>query len=629
MKILVCLKQTPDTGARIQLQKQRSGIEESEIDWIINPYDEFALEEALRIKEKRPETEVVVLSLGPERVKKALRQALAKGADRAYLILPPSKTSNNKHPFFVSEALAQAIKIKEKNWDLILMGKVGIDENYGATGYMLAERLKVPHAGYIMKLQEIKDGKWLCKRYIEPEIEEEITLSLPALITVEKGINEPRYPTLPGIMRAKKKPLQEISLSDLNNLPKDLNFHSYEPPPPPPSPVIISGPVEKQVNTLLSLLHQTIQLKEEGPLPTSELKREDLQEKTLPEKQRAPQTQNKLTALIVIDFSHHKPKVFSLDLVSFAVRQNWKVKALGLGVEEGSLKKVEEEGAEEIFFHPKTSLNPEALAEFLSSFLKEQKPSLILSSSSPYNLEVLSRVSVRLNSPFVSDTLSFQKTEQNWVIKKSLYAGKCQALLNVTPSLTQPPIILVRPERIKGPKISSKNNTAVFKQLKGRVLEKETFALTQKKQRPTKNKRAENKRADLTEAQIIISGGRGMQRPENFKLLEELTDLLGPTTAIGASRAVTDAGWCPHSMQVGQTGKTVCPDLYIACGISGAIQHLAGMNRSKTIVAINKDPSAPFFQKSHIGLVGDVFKILPALIKELKKSGAGERKESD
>ncbi len=625
MKILVCLKQTPDTGARIQLQKQRSGIEESEIDWIINPYDEFALEEALRIKEKKPETEVVVLSLGPERVKKALRQALAKGADRAYLILPPSKAPNNKHPFFVSEALAQTIKIKEENWDLILMGKVGIDENYGATGYMLAERLKVPHAGYIMKLQEIEDGKWLCKRYIEPEIKEEIALSLPALITVEKGINEPRYPTLPGIMRAKKKPLQEISLSDLKNLPKDLNFHSYEPPPPPPSPVIISGPVEKQVNTLLSLLHQTaLPLKGENPAPASELKKEDLQEKTLSEKQRTSQIQNKLTALIFIDFSDHKPKVFSLDLVSFAIRQNWKVKALSLGVEEGSFKKVEEEGAEEIFFHPKTSLNPEALAEFLSPFLEEQKPNLILSSSSPYNLEVLSRVSVRLNSPFVSDTLSFQKTEQKWVIKKSLYAGKCQAVLSVTPSLTQPPIILIRPERIKGPKISSKSNKAIFKQLKGRVLEKETFALTQKKQTPTKNKRA-----DLTEAQIIISGGRGMQGPENFKLLEELAELLGPTTAVGASRAVTDAGWCPHSMQVGQTGKTVCPDLYIACGISGAIQHLAGMSRSKTIVAINKDPSAPFFQKSHIGLVGDVFEILPALIKELKKSGAGERKESD
>ena len=314
--------------------------------------------------------------------------------------------------------------------------------------------------------------------------------------------------------------------------------------------------------------------------------------------------------LIPVEFSNKQAKKSSLDLLSFAFHQKWKVTALCLPANKDCLEKVKKAGVQEVFFSSKNIFHPQLLTCLLSDFIAQQEPNLILASSSQYNMELFPRVAARLSLPFLSDCLSVKYTDTKWLIEKSLYAGKCQAHYSFDSH--PPPLILMRSHQV-GQHKTNLNNDCSVQELNWNVQENNDYQLTRQVQKQ------QYKRPDLTEAQIIVSGGRGMQKPENFKLLEELANLLGPETAIGASRAVTDAGWCPHSMQVGQTGKTVSPRLYIACGISGAIQHLAGMNHSQTIVAINKDPSAPLLQKCHYGLIGDLFEIIPHLIKELKK----------
>ena len=215
------------------------------------------------------------------------------------------------------------------------------------------------------------------------------------------------------------------------------------------------------------------------------------------------------------------------------------------------------------------------------------------------------RVAARLSVGLAADVTDLAVEGGAVVATRPVYAGK--ALLRV--KLTGRPVLVsVRPSvftPVERPRAGTPETTAVDIPA-GRVLVKEIKA-------------APAGALDVAEAQVVISGGRGLKEPANFKVLEDLAVAFGGRAAVGASRAVVDAGWRPHADQVGQTGKTVSPTLYIAVGISGAIQHLAGMRTSKVIVAINKDKDAPIFKVADYGIVGDLFEIVPKLAEEVKK----------
>jgi electron transfer flavoprotein alpha subunit len=254
--------------------------------------------------------------------------------------------------------------------------------------------------------------------------------------------------------------------------------------------------------------------------------------------------------------------------------------------------------------------NPEAEAATVAERARAGGYRAVVMSASQQGRDLAPRVAAKLGAAMASDVTVVETQDDALVVRKPAYAGKVIMTQIVTGA---PAVVTLRPGQIT-PAANPRAGRVEAAQpavdpSMSRVVVKEL--VQQSKGRP-----------DLAEAPVIVAGGRGLKTPENFKLVEELADAFG-NAAVGATRAVTDEGWRPHSDQIGQTGRSVSPELYVAVGISGAIQHLAGMRTSKTIVAINKDKEAPIFKVADYGIVGDVFEIVPALTQAVREARRG------
>ncbi|HEU5031067.1 MAG TPA: electron transfer flavoprotein subunit alpha/FixB family protein [Spirillospora sp.] len=310
--------------------------------------------------------------------------------------------------------------------------------------------------------------------------------------------------------------------------------------------------------------------------------------------------------LVLVDHVDGEVKKVALELLTLANRLG-EASAVWIGPgADGAKDKLGEYGAAKLYVAADEELTSYVVAPkaaLLAQLVADKSPAAVLVSATAEGKEIAGRLAVKTGSGVLTDVVD---VTDGFVAEHSIFGGGIIAHAKVK---TGTPIIAVRPNSV-APEASPATPAEEAVQVALSDADKATKIVEKVVQE-------KGERPDLTEAAIVVSGGRGVGGAENFKIIEGLADSLG--AAVGASRAATDAGWYPHSFQVGQTGKTVSPQLYVAVGISGAIQHRAGMQTSKTIVAINKDPEAPIFELVDYGIVGDLFQVAPQLTEEINK----------
>ena len=320
--------------------------------------------------------------------------------------------------------------------------------------------------------------------------------------------------------------------------------------------------------------------------------------------------------LVFMETRDGKIKKASLEVLSEAKRRGAELEAevaaaaVGTGLD-GIAGEVFPRGAAKLFLLESPALDAysaQGHAQALFSLVKDLRPGAVFFSATAMGRDLAPRLAAKLGVGLASDCTKLEVKDGKLEFTRPIFAGKAvlSFRLKSSPALAtlRPNVFPLETAGVKTGEIIKKTVEIPEGTVKGRVVE---------------ILREESAELDVTEADVIVSGGRGLKGPENFALLKELAAII-PKSAIGASRSAVDSGWIGHQHQVGQTGKTVSPNLYLAFGISGAIQHLAGISSSKTIVAVNKDPEAPIFKVADYGIVGDLFQVIPPLKEALKKT---------
>eukprot|EP00903_Cladosiphon_okamuranus_P019034 g17511.t1 len=529
MKVLVPVKRVIDYNVKVRVKADGSGVDLANVKMSMNPFDEIAVEEAIRLKEAGKADEVVAVSIGVKQAQETLRTALAMGADRAILVVAADDVHQDIEPLAVAKILAKVVE--EEQPGLVLAGKQAIDNDMNATGQMLSALLGWSQATFASEV-DIDGDNAKVTREVDGGLQT-ISVKMPTIVTVDLRLNEPRYASLPNIMKAKKKPLDEKTAADYGvDVTPRLTVVETKEPEARSAGIIVGSVDELAVSAAKSLGDVT-------------------------------------------------------------------VLAAGASAAAAGEAAAKIDGVAKVLVAEDESLGhrlAEPTAALIASLAGDY--SHIVAPATTDAKNILPRVAALLDVMVISDVTAVVDAD---TFERPIYAGNA---IQVVKSADAKKVISFRTSTFDAAgeggsasvdSISAADNPGLSSWVEDKL--------------------ATSDRPELTSAGVVVSGGRGVGSEEDFKIIEALADKLG--AAVGASRAAVDSGFAPNDWQVGQTGKVVAPELYIAVGISGAIQHLAGMKDSKIIVAINKDEEAPIFQVADYGLVADLFQAVPELTEKL------------
>lgn len=624
LNILVCIKQVPDTND-MRIDPKTNNLIREGVPAVVNPTDLNAIEEALKFKDTFGGA-VRVLTMGPPQAEQSLREAIAMGADEAYLLT--DRAFGGADTLATSYALWKGVqKIEESNGktDILFFGKVAIDGETGQVGPGLSVRMGFPIVTYVAKTIEVD----LERRTVEAERRvddgiERVRVPIPCALTVTEVANQPRQPTIEGIIRAKSAKIISLNKEAVSADPKRIGLGGSPTyvkkvvvPPPKKRGEVMNATDPKE--TAKWLVDRLVQIGSFGKKVSGGVIPDQSSSTPVQNQSKVQLTGEHGDVWVYIEHRYGQPARVSWELMGEGKRlagiYGTKLCGVILGNDVKTLaNEAFEYGADKIYLIENETLKEyrnEPYGKALAYLSNKYHPEVILMGGTFNGRDLAGVLATLIQTGLIADCTSLDVDEKGGFNgTRPDFGGK--ELSTIVCPKDKPTMASVRTRVMKMPsKIAGRSGELVIEslELKEEEFKEKTISFT-----PT-----EKTAARLEGADVIVAGGRGLGSAKNFKLIENLAQSLG--AQVGSTRAIVYLGWVPKDTQIGQTGVTVRARLYFAVGLSGAIQHLVGMENSDTIVAINKDPEAPIFGVAHFGIIGDLFQVVPALVDEIKARG--------
>ena len=606
MKIAVCIKQVP-VVSMLKFDEETKRVVRDGVPSEVNPFDVAAMSAVINLKQELP-VESVVITMGPPQARDALVQCLAMGADRAIHLVDRAFAGSDT--LATSRALAAALS--REQFDLIVCGSNSTDSETGQVGPEIAEFLGIPQVTGVRKLEINDNGNSITVERLTDDGHEVINCDLPALIATTEEIATDIYPRREELEAAASKPLAELTAADIAD---DVSTFGTSGSPTSVSDLysveinreqvlVRDKPVEEAVGMLMNYLTQRGAFEEHQESSSPTISRSS---------RRAEGENNAIWVFAELLGGEVSPVTFELlgKASELAPRVNGRVDALliGSGVER-HVQDLTAYGADRVYLADATTLDgydTENYTQVLVSAIGTHNPYAVLFPSSLNGRDLAARTAARLGLGLTGDCIDLEVDDEGKLVQiKPAFGGNIVApiLSNTMPQMaTVRPGLLtpLSPDRSLSPDVHELP-TSQIGPARVRVLERVVDTHIEG--------------ARLQQARRIVCVGKGIGGPDNLGVIRDLADAMG--ASIGATRDVTDVGWLPRQTQIGLSGKSVSPNLYIAVGVRGPFNHTVGIQRAGTIVAINNSARAPIFKAADFGILGDYAEVVPALTEAFK-----------